>query len=181
MQNWVQSINACISNQDSICLFSNSPESTLSHIATSSDGSNTTEIAASKIDTILGGRVPIALKIDVEGFEKKALEGADGALRDERLKAVLLGLHFAEDRVSRRAEVIAGDLEPVAEALLGLLEVGARIVALLVPNFAVDFEDPFDVLADVGHDRAGEGILGVGVDVHLHHAVVEGLTQFLDR
>jgi len=48
---------------------------------------------------------------------------------------------------------------------------------LLVADFTVDLENTFDVLTDVGDDRAGESVLGVGVDVHLHDAVSEGLLK----
>jgi len=90
MQDRVQSIKACISNEDAVCRFSTSAESTLSHIASSNEEENTSEIDTRRIDTILDGRIPTILKVDVEGYEKQAIEGATKTFADEGLKAVLL-------------------------------------------------------------------------------------------
>jgi len=68
-------------------------------------------------------------------------------------------------------------LHAVAEGLLGFLETAALGVALSVSDFAVDLEHAFDVLSHVSDDGAGECVLRVGVDVHLHDAVVEGLLK----
>src|SRR3712207_6978028 len=43
------------------------------------------------------------------------------------------------------------------------------------------FEHPVVVGEHVRCDRSGEGVLGVGVDVHLHHAVVDGRADLLCR
>jgi FkbM family methyltransferase len=44
------------------------------------------------LDTILGGRCPIMMKMDIEGFEESALAGAERMLSDERLQSVCIEL-----------------------------------------------------------------------------------------
>ncbi len=98
MQDRVQAVKACISDEDAVCQFANSAESTLSHITfPSEDAESTTKVQTRKIDTVLCGRVPAMLKIDVEGFEKQALEGASHAMAENGLNVILLelGLHSA--------------------------------------------------------------------------------------
>lgn len=85
------------------------------------------------------------------------------------------------DRVSGGAELVASLLHAVAKRLLGFLEVAAWVVALLVSDFAVDLKHAFDVLSHVSHDGTGERVLRVGIDVHLHDAVVERLLEVIGR
>src|SRR5690606_3869922 len=65
-------------------------------------------------------------------------------------------------------------------ARLGGLAVGPRVVGLLVADVAVDLQHTVVVLHDVVDDGPGERVLGVGVDVHLHHAVGDRLVDLLD-
>ena len=64
---------------------------------------------------------------------------------------------------------------------LGEREIRARVIDLLVAHFAVHLQHAVVVLEHVPRDRARERILHVGIDVHLHHAVVERLVDFLLR
>src|SRR5262245_27261756 len=64
------------------------------------------------------------------------------------------------------AEVVAGLYDTSCHAGFCGLAVGARVVLLLVADLAVDLEHAVVVLEQVVDDRAGEGVLGVGVDVH---------------
>ena len=52
---------------------------------------------------------------------------------------------------------------------------------LLVADLAVDLEHAVVVVEHVARDRPGEGVLGVGVDVHLDHAVVDRRADLLGR
>jgi len=61
-----------------------------------------------------------------------------------------------------------------------LFQVGARIVDLLVANLAIDFKHTFDVFTEVGDDRAGESVLGVGINVHLDDAVLQSLADIAE-
>src|SRR5258706_16468540 len=72
-----------------------------------------------------------------------------------------------------RAQVLAGQHDPVGEALLARLAPDPGVVRLLVADLAVDLEYAVVVAEHVPGDRTGERVLGVGVDVHLHHAVVQ--------
>src|SRR5665647_3825643 len=74
--------------------------------------------------------------------------------------------------VAGRAQVLAGDDYPVGHAGLGRLAPRARVVELLVSDLAVDLQYGIVVAEHMVGDRAGVGVLRVGVDVHLHHAVV---------
>jgi FkbM family methyltransferase len=50
------------------------------------------QVPVARIDDLLIGRCPFAMKIDVEGFELQALRGAAATLRDRRLKAIIIEL-----------------------------------------------------------------------------------------
>ena len=69
--------------------------------------------------------------------------------------------------------MLAGLDDAGGHAGLGLLAPGARVVLLLVADLAVDLEHAVVVGEHVAGDRAGEGVLGVGVDVHLDDAEVD--------
>lgn len=89
-------------------------------------------------------------------------------------------LHFAEDGVAGAEEVVTGLHETLAEPLLGFFEVVARVVDFFVADFAIEFEDAVVVLEHVMGDREGEGVLGVGVDVHLDDTVAKGFADFFE-
>jgi len=89
------------------------------------------------------------------------------------LRTKVRGPLFSKDRLTGGAELVTGLLHAIAETLLASLEIRAWVVGFLVADFAVDFKHPFDVLADVGDDGAGEGVLGVGIDVHFDDTIVE--------
>ncbi len=54
------------------------------------DGSE--EIPVTTIDALLAGRVPAVMKMDVEGYEGPALQGAEAMLRSPDLKAIVIEL-----------------------------------------------------------------------------------------
>lgn len=45
------------------------------------------------LDAVLGGREPVLIKIDVEGFESKVIEGAQKTLANQTLRAVIMELN----------------------------------------------------------------------------------------
>ena len=80
-----------------------------------------------------------------------------------------------------RAQVLAGLDDAGGHARLGLLAPGARVVLLLVADLAVDLQHAVVVLQHPVGDRAGERVLGVGVDVHLDDAVVDRRRDLLGQ
>lgn len=113
------------------------------------------------------------------GHFKRCKGCRKGPLRAGPWKKMVAGNLRGVNGISSGAELVASLLHAVAERLFGFLEVAAWVVALLVSDFAVDLEHSFDVLAHVSDDGAGESVLGVGVDIHLHDAVVESLLKVI--
>lgn len=64
------------------------------HVAEDGD-EDTVEVPVEPLDSILAGRVPTVIKIDVEGFEAEVVKGAASTLANPECKAVLIEL--AED------------------------------------------------------------------------------------
>jgi len=85
------------------------------------------------------------------------------------------------ERRPRRAQVLAGADDASGHADLGGLAPRAGIVGLLLADLAVDLQHAVVVLQHVVRDGAREVVLGVGVDVHLHHAVVQRLPDLLQQ
>jgi hypothetical protein len=77
-------------------------------------------------------------------------------------------------------EVIASHLKTFSNAHFTQLEVGTRIVVLLVTDFAVNLEHAVNVLANMHGDWLGESVLGVGIDVHLHNAIGDSVADVLE-
>ena len=77
-------------------------------------------------------------------------------------------------------------LRPIEEAIVAAAKgrssasvVASTVTAEIVADLAVDLEDTVVVLEHPVGDGAGEGVLGVGVDVHLDHAVVDRVRDLL--
>src|SRR5260221_642720 len=80
-----------------------------------------------------------------------------------------------------REQVLAGADDPGRHGGLAGLSPRARIVGLLVTHTAVDLQHAVVVDEHVTGHGAGERVLGVGGDVHLHHAVGDRLADLLER
>lgn len=72
--------------QDGMANFSVGQD-TMNHVAREGD-QLTRLLPMRKLDTVLGGRSPVLLKIDVEGYEEEVLSGAQLTLADPRLLAI---------------------------------------------------------------------------------------------
>lgn len=107
----VKLVNACVGDSDTVCRFVESKESTLSHISTEHENADATEMNVFRIDSLLEGSTPLILKMDVEGYEKHALDGAKKTLESEELKAVLIEIGTHSSRYGIRALEIHQTME----------------------------------------------------------------------
>lgn len=65
----------------------------LDHVVTGpTNSADTVNVAVDRVDTTCAGTTPIAMKVDVEGFEMQALRGARGVLETPSLKAIVIEL-----------------------------------------------------------------------------------------
>jgi FkbM family methyltransferase len=87
-------------NEETTLEFTISDSSSARHSAIIKTGSRTVRVAAARLDTILrqhnAGRVSY-LKMDIEGAERQALEGARGMLASSRPRVMLESYHLPDD------------------------------------------------------------------------------------
>jgi FkbM family methyltransferase len=96
MQERVKALNIGLSSTDGILRFTELLD-TVNHVATAEDV-NTIEVPVSTLDTILGTKCAVLLKIDVEGFESEVLKGAKNTLANTDLKAIIIELNGSAER-----------------------------------------------------------------------------------
>lgn len=65
-------------------------QDTVNHVLTTGEGGCATEVEVVTLDSLLAGRNPTMLKIDVEGYELPVLRGAGATLRASSLLAVIM-------------------------------------------------------------------------------------------
>jgi FkbM family methyltransferase len=65
---------------------------TENHVAVGNEA-DTFEVAVQKLDEVLAGKLPLLLKIDVEGFETEVLNGAATTLQNSSVKAIIIELN----------------------------------------------------------------------------------------
>jgi FkbM family methyltransferase len=83
---------------------------TFNHVVPESR-SNTSEVRVETLDTLLAGRAPFALKIDVEGFELEVLRGARKTLGDPQVSVVLLEIAEHLQRYGANRNDVINELE----------------------------------------------------------------------
>ena len=91
---------------------------------------------------------------------------------------VLINL-LPKNRLSLGFEVEGGLFDAVGHAGFAFFEVGSGVVVFFVAYFAFDFKYAVVVFKHMVNDGFGEGVLGVGVDVHLDDAVAQGFLDLL--
>lgn len=95
VQEKVTSLNIGIGEKKDKLYFS-STHDTINHVLTDCDINSTIEseyVFVEKLDDILEDRIPILIKIDVEGFETNVINGADKILSNDRLKGIIIELN----------------------------------------------------------------------------------------
>jgi FkbM family methyltransferase len=63
---------------------------TVNHVTVNGDASDVVTVPITTLDKALGGRTPLLMKIDVEGFEARVLEGALATLMNPSLISVIM-------------------------------------------------------------------------------------------
>ncbi|HMY15391.1 MAG TPA: FkbM family methyltransferase [Polyangium sp.] len=74
---------------------------TMNHIVDASYTGQTVLVDVSSLDELLEGRVPLVMKIDVEGFERDVLAGATETLVSPKLRAIVMEVDAGRDRSVR--------------------------------------------------------------------------------
>lgn len=77
---------------------------TMNHVVDEHYAGTQVEVPVLPLDEIVGDRAPIAMKIDVEGFEHEVLTGAAGVLANSSLKAVLMEASDLRGSYARAAQ-----------------------------------------------------------------------------
>jgi FkbM family methyltransferase len=96
LENLIISKNIGISNSIGTLFFSNDRGTMDSIVNENYDKKVLVQV--STIDEIIGSDAPIAVKIDVEGYEKFVLEGAKKTLQNNKLKIVILELNQSGEK-----------------------------------------------------------------------------------
>ena len=93
---------------------------TTNHALAAAESTNgAIEVAVKPLDEALGGRVPRAMKVDVEGFETQVVAGADKTLGDERLWCLLMeaggfGSRYGFDEKVLHQKIVSYGFRPAA-------------------------------------------------------------------
>jgi len=74
-------------------------QDTVNHVlAEGESAGQIVEVPIRTLDDVLAGREPVVIKIDVEGFETKVIEGAQKTLANPTLRAVIMELNGSGER-----------------------------------------------------------------------------------
>lgn len=74
-------------------------QDTVNHVATAADGlAQRQSITTASLDSMLSGRQPTLIKLDVEGYELSVLRGAVATLQSHSLLAVIVEINGSEGR-----------------------------------------------------------------------------------
>ncbi len=92
---------------------------TMNHVVSGDIAEDKVAVTAETLDTLLGGRVPALLKIDVEGFEGAVLSGARHTLAKPSLRAAIIeindcGRRYSSDSAEILERMAGHGFQPVA-------------------------------------------------------------------
>jgi FkbM family methyltransferase len=88
----VRALNMALGSTHGTINFTNLSLDTINHVATRDD-TNTIEVPVNRLDAILENRIPVLMKIDVEGYETEVLAGAGAVLENPALNAIIIELN----------------------------------------------------------------------------------------
>jgi FkbM family methyltransferase len=97
LEETVRPVNMGISNEIGTLLFTNDQD-TMNHVISASESSDCVEVKVDKLDKLIEDDDPSILKIDVEGYETRVLEGAEIALTKESLHSIMIELNGSGGR-----------------------------------------------------------------------------------
>lgn len=93
IQNIVDLKNIGVGNRCGVATFTSSLDA-MNHVVEDSEKlNNTVKCKIDTLDSILGGKIPKLLKIDVEGFELPVIEGAQQVLQNQNMEAIIIELN----------------------------------------------------------------------------------------
>lgn len=82
-------------------------QDTVNHVLAESESARQIiETPIRRLDDVLAGREPVVIKIDVEGFETKVIEGSQETLANPKLRAVIMELNGSGARYGFDEEVL---------------------------------------------------------------------------
>ena len=97
LQSKVRTLNMAIGSEKTELSFTKSLD-TMNHI-TNENGDNSIKVKVDTLDDILNkGKIPILIKVDVEGYETEVLKGANSTLLNNQLKAIIIELNGSGKR-----------------------------------------------------------------------------------
>jgi FkbM family methyltransferase len=96
LETFIEPINVGASNCDGELYFS-TDKGTMDRIVRE-DYKNSVRVPVLSLDSIVSNREPIAIKIDVEGYEKHVLDGGSTILNKDKLKVLILELNRSGEK-----------------------------------------------------------------------------------
>ena len=91
VENLVTALNIGLGSAKSILKFTKSQDTT-NHVARNED-IDTIDVPVETLDSVCEKKMPILIKMDVEGFETEVVKGADVTLLNQHLKAIIIELN----------------------------------------------------------------------------------------
>ena len=113
----VRALQVGIAGRQGVLRFTRSQDA-MNHVARD-DESDVTAVPVRTLDEVVGERVPLVMKIDVEGFETEVIAGGGRTLQDPELRALIIelngsGVRYGFDETALRRRIEAAGFRPHA-------------------------------------------------------------------